>query len=41
MDLDAELPRRDGHGRHDPLDPALLPPLYLAFAVAADLRLKI
>jgi glucuronokinase len=31
MDLDERLLRADGHGRYEPLDPGLLPPLYLAY----------
>ncbi len=31
MDLDESLLRATGHGRYEPLDPALLPPLYLAY----------
>jgi glucuronokinase len=34
MDLDEALLRADGHGRYEPLDPALLPPLYLAYKPA-------
>ncbi len=31
MDFDAALFERDGHGHYERLDPALLPPLYLAY----------
>jgi glucuronokinase len=31
MDFDRELIRRQGHGSYLPIDPALLPPLYMAF----------
>ncbi len=31
MDFDRELIRRQGHGVYTPIDPALLPPLYMAF----------
>jgi glucuronokinase len=31
MDLDERLLRAKGHGCYEPLDPALLPPLYLAY----------
>ena len=34
MDLDETLLRAAGHGRYEPLDPALLPPLYLAYKPA-------
>ncbi len=33
MDFDRETLERDGHGVYQPLDPALLPPLYLAYQV--------
>jgi glucuronokinase len=31
MDFDRELIEKQGQGRYEPLDPALLPPLYLAY----------
>ena len=31
MDFDRALIQRQGHGTYEPLDPALLPPLYMAF----------
>jgi glucuronokinase len=31
MDFDKSLMARDGHGHYEPLDPALLPPLYVAY----------
>jgi len=31
MDFDRELTERQGFGRYEPLDPALLPPLYIAY----------
>jgi glucuronokinase len=31
MDFDRERMARDGHGLYEPLDPALLPPLFVAF----------
>jgi glucuronokinase len=31
MDFDRDHMRQHGHGRYEPLDPALLPPLYLAY----------
>ena len=31
MDFDRELMEAHGHGRYEPLDPALLPPLYVAY----------
>ncbi|MDD8025602.1 MAG: GHMP kinase [Acidobacteriota bacterium] len=34
MDLDERLLRAEGHGRYEPLDPGLLPPLYLAYKPA-------
>jgi glucuronokinase len=34
MDLDENLIRSQGHGRYERLDPALLPPLYLAYKPA-------
>jgi len=35
MDFDPELVARDGHGAYEPLDPALLPPLFVAHASRA------
>lgn len=31
MDFDREYMERHGHGRYEPLDPALLPPVYIAY----------
>jgi glucuronokinase len=31
MDFDQQRMRRDGHGLYEPIDPKLLPPLYLAY----------
>ena len=31
MDFDRETVERTGHGLYEPLDPALLPPLYVAY----------
>ena len=31
MDFDRERMTRDGHGRYEPLDPACLPPVYVAY----------
>jgi glucuronokinase len=31
MDFDRALMERQGHGRYEPMDPALLPPLYIAY----------
>lgn len=31
MDFDRDLIARQGHGQYDPLDPILLPPLYIAY----------
>jgi glucuronokinase len=35
MDLDAQFMAQHGHGRYEPLDPALLPPLFLAWRADA------